>query len=364
MKKIILLSLAAISVLTSCKMMVVKTQTVEIKDFETNGFILDIGGGGEGVIGQLKTKQVIAIDLYKSELKSAPDGPFLKVVMDATDIKFLDNTFDAATIFYTMMYIPADKHEKVFSELYRTLKPGAKLRIWDVNLPTNVENPKKTTIMYPFRFKLPNKSIRTGYGVRYAKNEEQNAEYYSRLAEKAGFKFVSKINQKPSFYLELQKFPLFAIPLITDTLQLIIDTKGIQGALDTYSDLKRTRPNDFLFTQKGLEKLCISLYTNGKINESLEIVKLIIREYNLDEKSINTYGLEYLNDGKTNEAIELFKINTRKFPQSANTYSSLGQAYMKLGNNSLAIENLEKSLSLDPQNKNAEQLLNQLKSSD
>lgn len=86
MKKIILISLAAISALASCKMMVFKTQNVEIKDFETNGFILDIGGGGEGVIGQMKTKQVIAIDLYKSELKAAPDGPFLKVVMDATDL--------------------------------------------------------------------------------------------------------------------------------------------------------------------------------------------------------------------------------------------------------------------------------------
>lgn len=215
--------------------------------------------------------------------------------------------------------------------------------------------------MYPFRFKLPDKSIRTGYGVRWAKNEEQNAEYYSRLAEKAGFKFVSKINQKPSFYLELQKFPLFAIPLITDTLQLIIDTKGIQGALYTYSDLKRTRPNDFLFTQKGLEKLCISLYTNGKINESLEIALLIFKEYDLDEGTINTYGFEYLNDEKTNEAIKIFQFNTQKFPHSANTYCSLGKANLKLCNNSLAIENIEKSLSLDPQNINTEQLLKQLK---
>jgi ubiquinone/menaquinone biosynthesis C-methylase UbiE len=212
MKKILLLSIIAISAFTSCKMKIAKNQTVEIKDFETKGYILDIGGGGEGVIGQLKTNQVIAIDLYKRELESAPEGPFLKIVMDATDLKFLDNTLDAATIFYTMMYIPADKHEKVFLELYRTLKPGAMLRIWDVNLPTGVGNPKKTTIIYPFRFKLPSKTIRTAYGVRWAKNEVQNADYYIRLAEKAGFTTTKKVNQDPSFFLELQKYPLLPIP--------------------------------------------------------------------------------------------------------------------------------------------------------
>ena len=49
---------------------------------------MDIGGGGRGVIGELKGKQVIAIDINKRELEEAPDGP-LKVVMDATDYRIL-----------------------------------------------------------------------------------------------------------------------------------------------------------------------------------------------------------------------------------------------------------------------------------
>ena len=51
-------------------------QEVAIPDFAADGFILDIGGGGEGVIGQLKGNQVISIDPYKEELENAPSAQF------------------------------------------------------------------------------------------------------------------------------------------------------------------------------------------------------------------------------------------------------------------------------------------------
>ena len=46
-------------------------QAVTVPDFAASGYILDIGGGGEGVIGQLKGDQVIAIDRRKAELEEA-----------------------------------------------------------------------------------------------------------------------------------------------------------------------------------------------------------------------------------------------------------------------------------------------------
>ena len=84
-------------------------QVVVLDDFVADGFVLDIGGGGEGIIGQLKPAQVVAIDLSSRELLGAPAGP-LKIVMDATDLKFLDETFSTATSFFTLMYMkPADQ---------------------------------------------------------------------------------------------------------------------------------------------------------------------------------------------------------------------------------------------------------------
>ena len=43
-------------------------KTVILNDFNAQGYILDIGGGGEGVIGELKGDQVVAIDISKREL--------------------------------------------------------------------------------------------------------------------------------------------------------------------------------------------------------------------------------------------------------------------------------------------------------
>ena len=84
-------------------------QEVIVSDIDAPGYILDIGGGGRGVIGTLKGEQVIAIDPSRRELEGAPAGP-LKIVMDATDLQFLDGAFSAATSFFTLMYIKGSDH--------------------------------------------------------------------------------------------------------------------------------------------------------------------------------------------------------------------------------------------------------------
>lgn len=56
-------------------------QVVTVDDFPSSGHILDIGGGGEGIIGLLKGQDVIAIDMNRRELEEAGEGA-LNVVMD------------------------------------------------------------------------------------------------------------------------------------------------------------------------------------------------------------------------------------------------------------------------------------------
>ncbi|TFG72017.1 MAG: hypothetical protein E4H27_03460, partial [Anaerolineales bacterium] len=55
-------------------------EEVIIEGFNDSDLILDIGGGGEGIIGKLKGRQAIAIDSSKRELEEAAPGP-LKIVM-------------------------------------------------------------------------------------------------------------------------------------------------------------------------------------------------------------------------------------------------------------------------------------------
>lgn len=181
-----------------------------MKNFETKrktiklektivGTILDIGGGGEGVIGQLYNNQVTAIDNRQDELDDAPDGP-KKVLMDASNLDFDQNEFDAATSFFTMMYIPKAKHNKVFSELYRVLKPEGRLYLWDTIIDRNIASYE--VFIIHLNIKLPMKTIKTGYGVAY---KEQDMNYYAKALIEVGFKIELKVNDDNIFYIVAQK---------------------------------------------------------------------------------------------------------------------------------------------------------------
>ena len=180
----------------------IEVQSVTVEDFAAEGLILDIGGGGEGVIGQLKGQQVIAIDISKRELEEAPPGP-LKIVMDARDLMFLDDTFNTATVFFTFMYIDSNDHQQVFEELQRVLKPGGRLLIWDVIFP-DLTDKKKNMALFPFKFNLPDKEIRTGYGVRRPERE-QGLAHFLELAKNTGFQIVSQKEKDRWFFLEAMK---------------------------------------------------------------------------------------------------------------------------------------------------------------
>ena len=82
-----------------------------VLDKELNGKILDIGGGGEGIIGRLYTNQVVAIDIRQDELDEAPTG-FEKIWMDATNLKFKDNSFDHITSFFTLMFMNTEEQKR------------------------------------------------------------------------------------------------------------------------------------------------------------------------------------------------------------------------------------------------------------
>lgn len=177
-------------------------QEVVVKDFDYPGLILDIGGGGEGVIGRLKGARVIAVDISKRELEDAPDGP-LKVVMDARDLKFVDGSFQAATSFFTLMYIRGSDHPKVFSEVFRVLKPGGTFLVWEVVLPRRLDE-SKDVVVIPLTIKLPGEEIGTGYGTRWPE-KRQDLSYYRQVAEAAGFQVAAAKEEGQQLFLELRR---------------------------------------------------------------------------------------------------------------------------------------------------------------
>jgi ubiquinone/menaquinone biosynthesis C-methylase UbiE len=181
----------------------IEKQRVSLKNLMIKRKILDIGGGGEGIIGKIFQDTVVSIDPSKKELEEAADGP-LKIVMDGTDLKFLDETFASSTSFFTFMFIPNSKHEAVIKEIYRVLKTGGKFYIWDVKIPEFDEslglNKDKTLYVVPLLVNFENEEIDTGYGTKwYTKTQSQK--YFINLCESIGFKLISNSENGETFKL-------------------------------------------------------------------------------------------------------------------------------------------------------------------
>jgi SAM-dependent methyltransferase len=177
---------------------------VVVSDFEASGWILDLGGGGEGIIGRLKGDQVVAIDPNQRELEDAASGP-LKVVMDARDLQFLDGTFGAATSFFTLMYIQATDHATVFDEVFRVLIDGAPFLIWDVAVPLRSDREQEIAV-FPLNVKLPTEDVSTGYGTLWP-DAERGLDHYRRVAESSGFEVATARKAGRILQLELRKPP-------------------------------------------------------------------------------------------------------------------------------------------------------------
>ena len=176
-----------------------KTQSIELSPIETDGPILDIGGGGEGIIGKLNGEQVIAIDTSERELRETQNEA-LKIVMDATDLRFLPESFDVYTAFFSFMYIPKNKHLKIFEEAHRVLKDNGKLLLWDVKIPEKPGDCK--AFMVRLKIRLPNEETEAGYGVKW---QEQNIEHFKELAQETKFKIIDEWSKGEIFYLEISK---------------------------------------------------------------------------------------------------------------------------------------------------------------
>ena len=184
------------------KIQFIERQEIDLTEVELSGRILDIGGGGEAIIGLLKGELVVAIDRRKAELENAPSGDHLNIIMDAKDLQFLDDSFDTATAFFTIMYVPLENRQKIFQEIHRVLKKGGEFVVWDFPIPKRGTHEKDFYGLY-LEVKIREKDISTGYATKWDK--EQDLEYFADLGTSNGFTIVDKYPIDGMFYLRFMK---------------------------------------------------------------------------------------------------------------------------------------------------------------
>ena len=153
-----------------------------ILDQILDGRVIDIGGGGEAVIGQVGGGRVVALDKHPSEIREARGkAPAVSwLVADGMNIPCESGSFGQGTAFFSCMYMGDDVKEKVFKEARRVLKKGGELWIWDVKMHRSQKD-------YGIRIEVEfqdKRKLNTMYGV---KAKDQSTRSISKLLQGAGF---------------------------------------------------------------------------------------------------------------------------------------------------------------------------------
>jgi len=170
---------------------------VKISPKRLEGFIVDIGAGGEGVIAKTCGRETVCVDISKGEIDEAKSRGAVAhwVLCDACSMPFRNDGFDVATFFFSLMYMRTlERKRAVIVEAKRVLKPDGLLYFWDTVI---VEKPETHVVFVEAN--LPDgEKIFTGYGVR-GNGKGQTLELVNKLALEAGFKVVSTESHKNWF---------------------------------------------------------------------------------------------------------------------------------------------------------------------
>ena len=164
------------------------------------GKILDIGGGGEGIIARIGGKRITAVDKQKGEIEEAkpfaPEATWIQA--DAAELDFEAEVFDNATAFFSGMYMTNVEKANVFQEVHRLIPPGGELWLWDADIDCKEE----LFIIY-LDIELSNKElIETGYGV---KAKKQNPEIYEKILSEIGFEVKIEHSEDYWFFIKAKK---------------------------------------------------------------------------------------------------------------------------------------------------------------
>ena len=159
---------------------------VKVAPKRLEGFVVDIGAGGEGVIAKTCGSNTVGVDINKREINEARSRGSLAhwVLCDACSMPFRNGSFDVVTLFFSLMYIKTPERKRsVFVEAKRVLKSDGQLCLWDAIIR---EKPDLYVVFVEVG--LPDgEEIFTGYGVR-GREKGQNLELIKKLALEAGFK--------------------------------------------------------------------------------------------------------------------------------------------------------------------------------
>jgi len=160
-------------------------QEITLEYIPTDGLIIDIGGGGEGLVSRIGGAKVCAVDIRMSEIREAQihGPPSNWLVGDGQHLSFQDGVFDVATMWFSLGYMSDwSTKRRVLEESRRVLVDNGHISILSSHIPRNCDH-----LVFWAQFTLPDGTIsQTGYGVRGGQGQTLNR--LVKLLEEIGYR--------------------------------------------------------------------------------------------------------------------------------------------------------------------------------
>ena len=163
-------------------------QKISLKRLDSEGLILDVGGGGEGLVSRIERQRVCAVDIRMSEIREARihGAPANWLVGDGSLLSFRDRSFDIVTLWFSLGYMRKwTIKRKVLEEARRVLKKQGTISIMASKIPDSTDQ-----FVFWALFTLPDGTVsQTGYGVRGG--QEQTVEKVRKLIAQLDFNILN-----------------------------------------------------------------------------------------------------------------------------------------------------------------------------
>ncbi|MGD9395998.1 MAG: class I SAM-dependent methyltransferase [Candidatus Thorarchaeota archaeon] len=145
-------------------------QKIKLERLENEDLILDIGGGGEGLVSRIEGDRVCALDIRMNEIREAQiHGHSTNwFVGDGRNLCFNDEIFDIVTLWFSLGYMSNwDTKREVLEEAYRVLKRNGRVSIMASRIPDI-----GASLIFWATFTFPDGTLsKTGYGIRGGQNQ-------------------------------------------------------------------------------------------------------------------------------------------------------------------------------------------------
>lgn len=177
-------------------------QKIALKQIQTEGLILDVGGGGEGLVSRIGGTKVCAVDIRMSEIREAQihGPPSNWFVGDGQVLCFQENVFDVVTLWFSLGYMSDwSIKQRVLEEAHRVLGKSGRLSILAIRIQESCER-----LTFWGHFTFPDgMTSQVGYGVRGG--QEQTLGPITELLSDIGFKIRSHEDNNEWFEIQAIK---------------------------------------------------------------------------------------------------------------------------------------------------------------